>query len=128
MSDNWRPDGLGIVCGGEPGGDDQVGKAFSVRFRHTHRPGAMISQTAYAMSVAGDCERPFLVRVEIDWLVSDDPEDLGSTERWSDCYSYNAQSYRTVAEAERAARRLARQALSDDSWLTWDGLPPWERD
>ena len=114
--------------GGEPGGDYQVGDAFSVRFRHGDRPGAMITQTTYAMSIAGDRERPFLARVEIEWLVCGDPEDPGATERWSDRHSYDAQSYRTAAEAERAARRLADEALSDDSWLTWDGLAPWERD
>ena len=32
-------------------------------------------------------------RVEIEWLVCGDPEDPGTTERWSERHSYDAQPY-----------------------------------
>jgi hypothetical protein len=128
MSDTWLPDEMGVMRGGEAGGDDQVGEPFSVRFHRADRLGAMITRTAYVMKVRGDLERPFLVRVETEWLVCGDPEDPGVTERWSEPHSDDAQSYRTAAEAERAAQRLADEFLSDDGSLDWDGLAPWERD
>jgi len=128
MADTWLPDDVGVVRGGETGGDDQVGEQLSVRFHRADRPGAMITKTAYTMNVAGDRERPFLVRTETEWLVCGDPEEPGATERWSDRHSDDAESYRTAAEAERAARTLADEFLSDTGSLTWDGLAPWERD
>jgi hypothetical protein len=128
MGDTWIPDEVGIMRGGEPGGDDQVGEPFSVRFRHAHRPGAMIIRTAYTMKVAGDRETPFLVRVETECLVCGNPEDPGATEQWSEGDTHDVQSYQTVAEAEHAAQRLAEEFLSDAGSLTWDGLAPWERD
>ncbi len=72
MADTWLPDDVGVVRGGETGGDDQVGEQFSVRFHRADRPGAMITRTAYTMNVSGDRERPFLVRAETEWLVCGD--------------------------------------------------------
>ena len=128
MSDTWLPDDTGVVCGGETGGDDQVGEQFSVRFHRADRPGAMITRTAYRMNVTGDREGPFLVRAETEWLVGGDPEDPGATELWSDRHSDDVESSRTAAAGDRAARRLADEFLSDTGSLTWDGLAPWERD
>jgi hypothetical protein len=88
----------------------------------------MIIRTAYTMKVAGDRETQFLVRVETECLVCGHPEDPGSTERWSDGETHDVHSYRTAADAERAAQNVAEEFLSDAGSLTWDGLAPWERD
>lgn|ERR1700722_1333876 len=124
MSETWLPDVTGIVCDDQVGDDDQVGKSYSVRFHRTDRPGAIITWTAYPVSASGDCDGPFLVRIEIEWLVGRVPEDPGGTEVWSESFKdYVTGSYGSAAEAEGAARNAASELLRDAGTLTWDGLP-----
>jgi len=121
----WLPDGTGIHCSGQTGGDAQVGESFSVRFRRSDRPGAIITRTAYPVHVAGSCRGQFLVRLQTEWLVCNDPADPGGTEVWSDnAYDDEAASYGTIADAERAAQNTANELLSDAGSLSWDGLAP----
>jgi hypothetical protein len=124
----WRTDGTGIARNDQAGDDDQVGQSYSVRFRRSDLPGAIITRTAYPVNVGGDCEGRFLVRVETVWLVCRDPTDPGGTEVWSNRrVEYGNEPYGTAAEAEHAALNVASELHSDTSSLTWDGLPKWEQ-
>lgn len=119
----WLPDGTGITHGDDVGGDDQVGESFSVRFRRADRPRAMITRTAYLLSVD---DGPVWVRVRTEWLVGANPDDLSGSERWSDPLDeVVAGPYETVVEAEGTARNVASELLRDVDSLTWDGLPQW---
>lgn len=122
----WLPDKPTITNGENAGGDAQVGKSFCVRFRRADRPCAMITRTAYSVSAEDDGEERVIVRVQTEWLVGTDPDDLSGTEQWSDRIDkYAAGPYRSVAETEDTARNVARELLHDVDSLAWDGLPPW---
>lgn len=126
-SGEWLPDGTDTMCGGPVGGDAQVGESFSIRFRRADQPCAMITRTAYPASGTSSCQEGFFVRVQTEWLVCRDPADPGGTEIWSDCLDDDKPGfYRTVTEAERAARQVAIALLHDDRPLAWDGRAPWQ--
>ena len=129
MSENrrgshWVPDEMGITRGDQVGDDDQAGESYSIRFHRADRPGAIITRTAYPVTVTESRGGQFLIRVETEWLVCSNPADPGGTEVWSDRRREDeTRSYDTAAGAEQAAQDVAREVLRDVASLTWDGLP-----
>lgn len=127
----WKDDGNGVRAAGAVGGDIQVGEAYSRRFVHSRLAGRAITVQAYP--VMGDSSTPEIpndvIRLEVqtELMVATDPDDLGSTEVWSD-YEYSELpeafevDYPDVETAELAARRYLKQ-LDPALHFGWDGRP-----
>lgn len=131
MEVRWVLDGSGVVAAGTVGGDAQVGEAWSVRYRAVGEPQdglhAILTLSWYAdggsAQVNGEQPEEYGVTCCTEYLICEDPSDLGGTEEWSDLsYEEGYLAYPTADEAEKQARLSAeRAALAADSRLTWDG-------
>ena len=121
----WQAEAAGVVPGGDTGGDLQAGESFSVRFRRSDRPFAVLTRTACPCQ---DGRRGrFFVQVQTEFLVCAEPFDPGGTEIWSDMSLTDLpRAYRTASQAETAARDVAEEMLRDASLHVWDGRVPWE--
>ena len=111
----WQADGDVTVSNGDRRTDTQVSDAYSVRFRPPQMPGAVITRTAYAAAYTRDPDQ-FLVLVETEWA------SPGRTELAYDA-RFEEETWRTAAEADEEARRVAADLLEDAGSLDWDGQP-----
>lgn len=120
---SWRPDIDGVGSSGDCGGDIQRGDSYSVRFTRPDVPTARVTITFYAVKYVVSGE--FAVRREVEWLVGEDPENLGDTEIW-ECTDYDyisGEVMDTQEDAEAEARRLAEAAAENGDDINWDGEP-----
>lgn len=112
----WKPDGTGVMSGGDIGGDFQVGDSYSVRYHHAREPGAVVNVAYYVSGQRGS----YNVSRQVEWIVCTDRRQPGDTEVWSD-YADDIAEYgiESLAEAENAAQRYARGHRAAD--VTWNG-------
>lgn len=131
---------------GEYGGDIQVGKASHVRFTHTDMPGRLVTVYAYPTAPERSIETTegtkttfhgykhdldsVGIQVQTEFMVCDDIDDPGSTERWSD-YRYQELDTRPYTRGDGddrvkaaevdALRWIERFDANRD--IAWDGEP-----
>lgn len=127
----WRPDGSGVLPGGQVGGDVQVGESWSRRFRPDVEPveglHAIVEEDWFASDPDPNEPGPparFTVTCQTWACVCTDPDDPGGTEEWSD-YDYHESEvfYPTLEDADRAAKESAEASVGVG--IGWDGSPPW---
>lgn len=142
MKSEWVEHGPLFEDAGDHGGDVQVGKAYSRRFRHTSLPGRLYTVTAYPIQAEGLISTGYRDPLDPSRIVKDDPpirlewqselmvcrstDDPGGTEVWSD-YGYPDLperfdgTYPSVLAAEVDARQLVRSM--EPHHIGWDGSP-----
>jgi hypothetical protein len=120
----WRPDIDGVGSNGDCGGDIQRGDSYSVRFSRPDVPTARVTITFYAVEY-DQCPGEFTVQRQVEWLVGEDPENLGDTEIWerTDYDDISDEVMDTREDAEAQARRLAEAAAESGDDISWDGEP-----
>jgi hypothetical protein len=127
MKNNWKPDGTGVMNGGDVGGDIQVADSWDIRFVHPDLPRAVI--TVWVYPVAEDPETqwetgPYKVDVQAEYTICDDPRNPGDTEEWADArYETEPGEHADLPAAERAARKIADQFAAGRRLpaRNWDG-------
>lgn len=112
---------------GNPGGDEQVGKAASIRFVNPDLPGRMVTIYAYPHAPEGDDGHDLEnlgVDTATEYMICRDLEDPGSTEEWS-TYQYGtldtAPLRADVSVAESVAYLWTSVRKGDE--IGWDGEP-----
>jgi hypothetical protein len=120
----WRPDIEGVGSSGDCGGDIQRGDSYTIRFTRPDVPTARVRVIFYAVEY-DECPGEFIVRREVEFLVGEDPENLGVTEIWerTDSDDLSDEVMDTQEEAEAEARRLAATAAETGDDINWDGEP-----
>jgi hypothetical protein len=132
----WREHDSGLMCAGDVGGDNQVGKGWSKRFVRTDSPGSLLTVSIYPIGhsegdtcVPRDC-RPGQIDLEaqVEYMICTDPDDPGGTEVWSD-YLYISPLadidgsdlvLKSVETAEERAKYLT--SMCSASAIVWDGV------
>jgi hypothetical protein len=121
----------------------QVGKAAHIRFRHTDKPGRLLTVTAYPMAPEVEiltrngsvetfhgCEfdmSKLTIEMQIEFMICDDVNYPGDTENWCD-YRYktlDAAPYvgsddEKTREAEADALKCIRR-FNGERDIDWDG-------
>lgn len=130
MKNNWRPDGIGVSQGGDVGGDIQAADSYDIRFIHPDLPRAVITVWVYPV-VRSDEQfdhdppaGPFMIQVQTEYTICDDPKRPGDTEEWADAdYEDLPAEYASLRSAERDAARIADQfdARKRLPARNWDG-------
>jgi hypothetical protein len=139
---------MGWVLHEEPWTDDgeysplQVGKAAHIRFRHTDKPGRLLTMSAYPMApevevvthkdtvetfhgYKADMDK-LAVEVHTEFMICDDIRDPGGTENWCDyrCKrlntAYSGIDGEKVRAAEADALKFVRR-FNGERDIDWDG-------
>jgi hypothetical protein len=131
----WIPDGTGVFeDDGQPGGDRQATKAFSIRYINDgfpggDPPGRVATVYFYGVDTGAQIGEPtgtYRVECQIEKTVCRDPQHPGDTEEWADVEHEDVPGpvHTSWQAAEKRARELAYQ--HNTMWLKWDGRAPWE--
>lgn len=140
---------MGWALYGAPWTDDgdysplQVGKASHIRFRHTDKPGRLLTVTAYPMAPEEeiktregsfeifhgyqfDMDR-LAVEVQTEFMICEDINDPGSTQEWGDyrhktldAAPYTGSNDEKVRTAEADALKYIRR-FNGERDIDWDG-------
>lgn len=130
---------MGWILHGEPwtnNGDYsplQVGRAAHIRFRHTGKPGRLLTVTVYPMAPEVSVERFDMDRVRVEamteYMICDDADDPGGTEKWCDYRHRELDTGSYTGSDEEKVRAAEADALShvhhlkSEPGITWDGEP-----
>jgi hypothetical protein len=118
----WHTQEPAVGPGGDVGGDNQAGEAWTVRLLSDDAPLSMITMYFFADRGPED----YGVTMMTEFLTCTDVSDPGGTETWSDYdYDYEADplAYDTAEEADEAAKSLAGIWAANPGRHEWDGLP-----
>lgn len=134
----WKIDSMGLMADyGQPGGDVQVGNAYSIRLENREldqksEEGHVHLVTVYVYpegseqpEMPGEVDPTTLSLVmQTGFLVCTDRDDPGGTEVWSD-YQYDTldtRALRSVVDAECVAQDVLR-TFNPERYICWDGGP-----
>jgi hypothetical protein len=123
---SWRADGTAIQSQGVCGGDIQRGDSYGICFVRPDVPTARVRVTFYAVEY-DPSPGEYSVRREVEFLVGEDPANLGDTEIWerTDYDDVTDEVMDLEEEAVAEALGLAAQALGSGDDINWDGSPRW---